>query len=381
MALRRLCLRSIVVAMIACGWGIAAAQDAQPEGKTTTSKPSGRDVGLPPAVPGDQVVIKRDAAAPVDPQRFRTPLYLVPSKTVTLVAPYDAIVRAVSLKTGEHRPVQTEVARLDNTVQKFQLQRAQSLHKAAVLEQKLSADAAGDRKELIQAKVDAAKAEVDLAQHLLDQSQLRLPFAGEVLRLIASEGQFVRAGDPVAIVGDTAQMQVEIPVERSQIAGAKTFAIKVESEETEARVESVLPLNPKFDALRELFDSLTSAVLVLDNPQRQYQPGQTVIVPLIPRHPVVEVANGAIANRSDGGRKVQVLRDSIVRDIPITLMGSVGADRSFVSGPFAAGDEVIYETSHLLADGFPVRPGTGMKKPSDDAGAKKPAAKPAQTGF
>ncbi len=382
MALKRLWLCSIAVAIsLACVWRLAPAQDNQSNGKTTTLKPSGKDGSLPPAAPGDQVVIKRDAAAPIDPQRFRTALYLSPAKTVTLVAPYDAIVRAVSLKPGEHRPVQTEVARLDNTVQKLQFQRAQSLHKAAVLEQKLSEDATGDRKELVQAKVDAAKAEVDLAQYLMDQSQLRLPFAGEVLRYLVSEGQFVRAGDPVAVVGDTSQMQVEIPVERSQIEGTKTYVIKVEGAEAEARVEAVLPLNQKFDPLRELFDSLTSAVLILENPKRQYQPGQAVIVPLIPRHPVVEVANGAIANRSDGGRKVQVLRDSVVRDIPITLMGAVGSDRSFVSGPFSAGDEVISESSHLLADGFPVRPGTGKKKPSDDAGNTKPATKPAQTGF
>jgi len=65
----------------------------------------------------------------------------------------------------------------------------------------------------------------------------------------------------------------------------------------------------------------------------------------------------------NGQRKVQVLRELVVRDLPVTLMGSVGVERVFVSGPFADGDEVIYESSHLLADGFPLKPGSGGKSP------------------
>lgn len=363
--------RSVAIIGIAVLAGIAAvcAQESKPAGGKG-------DAGLPTAAAGDQVVIKRDAVHLLDPQRFRMPLYLMPLKSVALVAPHDGAVRGLVAKLGETLPVRSEVVRLDDTIQKFQLQRAQSLHKAAVLEQKLSADSAkGDQKELAQAKVDAAKADLDLAQYQMDQTTQRLPFAGEVIRYLVAEGQFVKAGEPVAIVGDTSMMQVEIPAERSQIERGKMHRIKVEGTEVDAKVEAVLPLDKRFDSLRELFDTLTSATLILDNPKRTLQPGQTVFVPLIPRHPVAEIPSSAIANRGDGGQKVQVLRDSVVRDIPVSLMGSVGLDRVFVNGPFTAGDEVIFETSHLLADGFPVKPGGGKTKKGD---GDKPGAKAGQ---
>lgn len=338
-----------------------------------------RDPGLPVAAPGDQVVIKRDAIQPLDPQRFRLSLYLTPAKTVTLVAPHDGTVMANAAKLGDSLPTRSEVVRIDDTIEKFRLARAQSLYKAAVLEQKIGADSAkGDEKELAQAKVDAAKAELDLAQHLLDQSTLRLPYAGEVIRYLVSEGQFVNAGEPVAIVGDTTKMKVEVPIERSQVEKGKTLRIKVDGSEVDATVEAVLPLHQRFDSLRELFDSLASATLVIDNPKRALQPGQTVFVPVIPRHPVAEIPTSSILNRGDGGRKVQVLRDSVVRDIPVSLMGSVGLDRVFVNGPFAADDEVIVEASHQLTDGFPVKSsGTKSKKPDSASPGGNPSTKPA----
>ncbi len=383
MMTKRFLFSSLIACAAAAGCLVAVglAQESKPSssGNSRTVSP-GRDEGsLPIAVAGDQVVIKRDAVTPLDPLKYRTALYLSPAHSVTLVAPFDATVRGLPVKVGQSLQAQAEVLRLDNAVQKFQAQRVQSLYKVALLEQKLTADSAGeDQKELAQAKVDAVKADLDLAQHQLDQASVRIPFAGEVLRFLVSEGQFVKAGDPLALAGDTTSLQVEVPAERSQVDKAKSLAIKVEGQSVDAQIQSVLPLDPKFDSLRELFDSITSAVLTVDNAKRVFRPGQTVFVPLIPRHPVAEVPASAIGNQKDGGRKVQVLRDYTVRDISVVLMGSVGEDRLFVSGPFAQGDEVIYESSHQLADGFPVKSSGGKTKKAEGGSASenKPA-KPA----
>jgi RND family efflux transporter MFP subunit len=358
--------------------GAAALEQGFAQDAKTTAPPASvavpRDVPLPVAAPGDTVVIKREAVAPVDPQKYRTSLYLMPIRTLTLVAPTSGIVRGLAVKTGQPLQAQTEAVRLDNTTQKLRLKRAQALYKVAVLEMERLA-ASAEQKELMQARVDAAKAEVELAEYELELASIRMPFAGEVLRFLVSEGQFVKAGDPVAQAGDTLKLQVEIPVERSQVVEGKSFPLKIEGEEVEAQVQAVLPLDPKFDPLRDLFDSLASAVVVIDNAKRRFQPGQTVHVPLIPRHPVAEVPSGAVANRSDGGRKVQVLRNDVVRDVPVVLMGSVGVDRLFVSGPFAPGDEVIFESSHQLGDGFPVKAATAKARRTDGT-AGSPAAEP-----
>jgi hypothetical protein len=89
----------------------------------------------------------------------------------------------------------------------------------------------------------------------------------------------------------------------------------------------------------------------------------------------------SVSNQADGNRRVQVLRDHIVRNLPVSILGKVGTERVFVAGRFREGDEVIVAASRELADGTPVRPlvsEVAVKKsvePESGKGAL-PAAKP-----
>ena len=311
---------------------------------------------LPVAAAGDQVVVKREATHIEPSQKYRVPLFVEPIRTVVLSAPFDGIVRQAEAKPNAKVQQLTDVVRLDNTVAKLRVARAEAALKAMTAEQKLTADKDEVHKTLSQAKVDEAKAEVDLAKYMLEQTSVRAPFAGEIQKILVSEGQFVRTGEPLAILIDTSKLRVEVPVERATAAAGKPIPIKIEAAEVDAKVESVQPLDARFGALREVFDSVASAVLTVDNPDGKFKPGQTVYVPLIPRQPVAEVPNSALLNHPDGQRKVQVVRHLVVREIPVLVMGSVGINRSFVSGAFAEGDEVIYESSHQLGDAFQLKP-------------------------
>ena len=171
-------------------------------------------------------------------------------------------------------------------------------------------------------------------------------------------------------------------MERAAAEQGKSVTIKIEANEVEGKIDAVIPLHTRFDALRELFESITSAVILFDNGDGRLKPGQTVYVPLVPRQPVVEVATSAVGNLPDGQRKVQVVRQSIVRDIPVILMGQVGSNRLFVSGTFAEGDEVIYEASHQLGDAFQLKhataatgttPGTTTSPAGGEPGKSKPS--------
>ncbi|MEK6260588.1 MAG: HlyD family efflux transporter periplasmic adaptor subunit [Planctomycetota bacterium] len=336
---------------------------------------------LPVAAPGDQVIVKREASRVIDPHKYRISLAVEPKSTVTLSAPFDGVVKQAQGKLNGKIGSQTEVARLDTTVHKLIVVRAEAAYKVALNEQKQAGDKDETQKALAQAKVDVAKADVDLAKHSLESCSIRSPFPGELQRLLVDEGQFVKAGDPVAIVVDISSVKVEIPVDRSTTVQGKSFSLKIESTEVEGNVEAVLPLNSRFDALRELFDSVASAIVVVENGTGQFKAGQTVYVPLIPRQPVIEVPASSIANLPDGQRKVQVVRQFTVRDVPVVLMGSVGTKRLFVSGPFAEGDEVIYEASHQLGDAFQLKPAaaataaTGAGNPPPTAAGDAPTTK------
>lgn len=313
---------------------------------------------LPVATTGDQVQIKREAARVIDSHKYRVPLSTEAIQTVTLVAPFDAKIKQIAMKSNSKGQSQAEVIRLDNTLQKLQLSRAQMSLKLASAELK-HVDKDEYAAAVAQAKIDLAKVDVEIAQTFLDETSIRMPFAGEIQRVLVTEGQFVRAGDPVAVVADSSKIKVEIPVDRASAELGKMVGFKIEASEIEGKIDQVLPLPPRFDGLRDLFDSIASVVVVVDNGDNKFKVGQTVYVPLIPRQPVAEVPNSSIGNLSDGHRKVQVVRQLMVRDIPVAILGQVGSARLFVSGPFAEGDEVIYDASHQLGDGFQLKPSSG----------------------
>ncbi len=349
------------------------AAPAQSPGGSTDGAP------LPIAAQGDQVLVKREAVSLIAPEKYRVNLSLQPLQVVVLAAPYDGFVRQVPEKVNAKLKPQSEVVRLENTVQRLQLARAQAEFKLASLEQ--SAAKEEGPKAIAAARVEAAKASLDLAQYLHDQSTIRTPIAGEVRRIFVVEGQFVRAGEPLAEIGDAGKLKVEIPVERNTVTKGNPLSVKIETREVQGTVESVQPLRAEFDPLRDLFESITSAVVVFDNADGKLFPGQTAYVPLIPRNPVVQVASASVLNGSDGSRRVQVLRRGIVRDIPVTVMGPVGIERLYVSGPFAEADEVIYQSSHQLPDGFQLQPLANAATPAPGNQPATPRPAPGNTAF
>ncbi|MDZ4688654.1 MAG: HlyD family efflux transporter periplasmic adaptor subunit [Planctomycetaceae bacterium] len=338
---------------------------------------------LPVAGQGEQVLVKREAAKLIDPEKYRVHLSLAPYHQVLLSAPCDGVVKQIAAKPNAQVRAQGELLRLDNTIQKLALAKSQAEFKAATIEQKLADKKDENVAALAAAKLEASKAELDLAQHFYDQTTVRTPINGEVLRILVVEGEYVRTGQPLIEVGDAARLKVEIPVDRHAVENGKNFPIKVEANDVDGKVDAVLPLGTVFNPLRDLFESIASATIVLENPDGKYKMGQTVYVPLIPRHPVVEVPSSAVANNPDGTRRVQVLRQWVVRDLPVVLMGAIGSSRLYVAGPFAAGDEVIYEGSHQLPDGYQLKAfaGTGTAAPGTTPAATPGVTRPSGTGF
>ena len=192
------------------------------------------------------------------------------------------------------------------------------------------------------------------------------------MRVDVSEGQIVRMGEPLAIVGDMTALVVEMPVDRNATKAGQPTEIKVEDRTVPATVDAILPLAPRFEALRNLVPSAASAILVVPNTDGRLRAGQTVYSQFVPRDVVADVPNNCITNSPDGNHKVQVLRNNVVRDVPIATLAAVGPDRSFISGPFDPSDEVIESASPELADGTIVRPSLALPQPQE-------AAKPGST--
>ncbi|MGQ0635340.1 MAG: efflux RND transporter periplasmic adaptor subunit [Planctomycetaceae bacterium] len=316
------------------------------DGSSSTSLGSGEQ----------EVVIKREAVRLIDPRTYRAPMQLRAARSLELTAPVDGYVRGVASKPQQKVTQQAEILRLDDRRAALVVKGCKARLHAAQIERRLAQNKAdADLVSLAEARIEAAQAELELAELAAEQMIVRAPFAGEIERLSVVEGQFVRAGESLATLVDASKLSVEVPVERAAAAAGRPIEIKVEETPVKATAGSLLPLNPRFDSLRELLISPASAQVTIDNSEGRFAPGQTVYSDLIPLAPVALVSSATISNLPDGNRKLQVLRDNVVRDLTVRILGKVGAEGVFVSGRFSEGDEVIISSTRSLPDGTPLR--------------------------
>ena len=181
----------------------------------------------------------------------------------------------------------------------------------------------------------------------------------------------------LAETGVPAVMEVEIPMQRSEAVKGNQVTIILEDREIEATIAKVFPAAKRFEPLHDIYDSLVSAVLEIDNATGNFEAGQSVYVPLIPRDYVTEVPNGSIFGQEQGVRKVQVLRDLIVRDIEIEVLAPVGSANSFISGKFDPRDELIVNSSAALVDGTLLSHERERRTISGSGTNNEPGTKPA----
>lgn len=299
-----------------------------------------------------QLTIDRIALNLKAPESYQVPMALDAVRTLELTSQVDGTVATIQVALGDEVTAQTEAIRLESTIRELELERAQAqLRQAEALQKSAEAEGDPNAMEAAAAAVDVADAELNLAQFRLEQAIVRFPFPGQVTAIHVSVGQYVRIGDPLMTVIDASQLTVELPIVRNSVQPGDSLAITVEQATANGEVQVVLPLAERFGPLRDLVPSIASAIVVIDNPTEGFAAGQTVYSPLIPRNPVTEVSTAAIQNSEDGLRKVQVMRDGVVRDIPVDLLGQEGDAYVFVSGRFAVGDELILSSSVPLLDG------------------------------
>jgi membrane fusion protein (multidrug efflux system) len=336
-----------------------------------------------------EVALKREALTVVPPEAYKVTLQLLPIKTLDLTAPQDGVVRSVTAQPGQKVAKEFDPVRMDDSRAGLLLRRAKARLQAAMIEHKLAkAKNDPDVEAIAAARLDAAQADLELAQQDLNRTIVRAPFAGSILRVQVVEGQLVRAGDRLLTLADTSRLQLEIPIDRSQAKVGDQVELKVEGTAVNAKIDAVLPLADRFEPMRDLAASPASALVSIDNSQGKLSAGQTVHTRLIPLDPVAVVPTSAVTNLPDGNRKVQVLRANVVRNIVVQVLAQVGNERVYVSGSLAAGDELIVSASQELPDGTVLRSRAGGdaadvagSKPTTPESSKKTATKPSGTGF
>ncbi len=344
-------MRSVAYPVLICG--IVLTSCLLIPAAPCTAQPAA-DPNLPSGTP---LIIKRDAVHLISPDQFRVPISLKPTRQLDVRALVEGIVQNVRVKTGAKVSAQEEVLRIESAKASKLLERAKANVKAVTLRRDLVKTQVAAKEQpqaaldLAEAELDVAEVDLDLAQLNFDNTSVRAPFQGEILQVTAVQGAFVNEGDLLMSLRDPSELAVRIPVNRNDVKAGDQLEITLDSGPATGTVQTILPLTEDWQALRQLVDTAAIAVVVLDNKAGKYQDGQTAYSKIVPRQPVVELANTSLNNSETGTRIVQVIRDNVVRDIEVELLGPVGEGRSYVSGPLQERDELITQSSQSLVDG------------------------------
>lgn len=349
-----------------------------------TSSGSSRSTSTPSNPPGEQpavVLIDRAALHLRSPEAYRVPLVLQPSRKVVVSSRMEGVVFQVHVTPEQKVAAQEEVVRLEQQPRQLELERANALLRAEQL-----TPVEGSNSELREARITAAKAAADLARFRLEETQVRSPLVGVVTQVHVQPGEYVHGGTPLVTIIDPGTLAVIIPLERDLVRRGESIPLQIEGRRGTGRMESlVIPPPPEFEPLRDLFASLVAVKVVIDNSRGEWEVGQTVLSELVPRHPIAEVPNRAIQNNPDGERRVQVLREGFVRELPVTLLGPVGDSHVYVSARFQPGDELIVSASEPLPDGTWLRPRLATTNPAGEPGStstsRNPSPTPPRGGF
>lgn len=198
------------------------------------------------------------------------------------------------------------------------------------------------------ARVEAATAQVKLAQTRQHRSVIRAPFDGVILEVHAEEGQIAQLQEPLAMLAAEGEREVEVylpdavaapreavihvagisPLRGTLVESGGALDAFSKTRRTRYRVPEVLPL---------ALGSVVSVQLALP-----------VSIPHLRRVPA-----GAIDERG-GGPQVWTMVAGKATPVPVQLV-SLWGDSAVISADLAPGTRVITLGTHLLSEGMAVQ--------------------------
>ena len=307
----------------------------------------------------------------VDPSRYQIPIILEPNLRVEVMAMSDGVVKTITTQVGSMVREGQEVAKLDQAEAYVELAITQALLKEVQAELKMVQESPAGL--IAEAKVEAAQARVQKAQLVVDRCVLRAPFAGRVVAVSATAGQFIQKGQSVVEIADLATLRVLTPIERptggttaSAALIGKTTKLIGEDRIIEGKIEAILPLVDIFVALRDLHANLSCAWVSISNADGLLEAGTRVGSSVLPDSPITLIPSAALKTDDPRNPKgsvtptVQILRNEYVVDVPVRLLGKAGPGRVQVCGGFRPADALIIYSKVPLVAGTLVRfSGTG----------------------
>ncbi len=229
----------------------------------------------------------------------------------------------------------------------------------ALLDQKLSDRRVPEEITRAEARVEADRATLELAQSRLRATAVLSPLAGVAYSVPARPGDYVRSGDLIARIGDLARIRVRVFVDEpdlGRVSVGQPVVLRWEGlpgSEWRGRVEQ-LP-----SEIKELNSRRVGEVsCTLDNPEGLLLPNMNLDVEILTetRDNALVVPRETVFG-TGSARHVFVIRDGTLVRRPIEI-GLISPTRSEITSGLEDGEAVVLPGPQPLAEGAPVRRNT-----------------------
>lgn len=332
---------------------------------SSCSGPDEQAVAPPPPVEvvrvlGQRVVERIQATGDLIPREEATVASEVPGLVTKLhVDEGDAVTRGAPLLEidPERRRLELDArrARVEEAEAGFADQQRQTERVRELSQKKIASDAQLDQGELAlrlaKSRVNAARAELGLAERALRDATVVSPFDGLVAKRHVSQGEYVAPGAPLVelVALDPIEISFHVTeIDSARVSVGATVDLRVATYPSESFQGKVISVSPGVD----LRTRMLRVRAVVPNADGRLRPGffarvdlgisERDNVPMIPEDAVLQRADGAVAFRLAGEDRVErrLLRTGAVREGRVEVIEGL-----------ALGDRVVVRGQSGLVDG------------------------------
>jgi membrane fusion protein (multidrug efflux system) len=305
-----------------------------------------------------QVVVAQDLA-----ERFTLPGSLEAWEDLTLAAEIAGPIDWVGPREGEVLTADQKIMTIDSVSQKAKLERnrvdAEVKKKTMERLGRLVAENLVSRQEYDNSVTtyEAARQELKLAHIALQKSSVRAPVAGVLDIRLKERGEYVKVGDPVAVVVQVDRLKVLIAVPEKDV---RYFHIGEEVNVVQAQIDTgeELRRSGKLIHLTYNADPQTRTYLgkiEVDNRDRQLRPGMIVRVEALRREIKNAIAIPLYAVVDFDGHKVVFVEKEGKAQLHAVKVGRVIGDQAIILDGLTLNERLIVKGQQLLTDGANVK--------------------------
>lgn len=296
-------------------------------------------------------------------EHFTVPGSLEAWEDLTLAAEIAGTVDWVGPQEGEVLKAGQAIMTIDSVSQKANLERdrvdAEVKEKTMARLERLVAENLVSRQEYENSvsAYETARQKLQLSRIALAKSSVRAPVAGVLDARMVERGEYVKAGDPVALVVQVDRLKVLIDVPEKDVryfhAGEEVSVVQaqIDTGQEIRRAGTLTHLAYKADSLTRTY----RGKIEVDNRDRQLRPGMIVRIEALRRELRDAIAIPLYAVVDLDGRKVVFVEEQGKARLRAVNVDHVVGDRAVILDGLQLNERLIVKGQQLLVDGSAVK--------------------------